>query len=150
MGREAEGGGRLANGPGVGGRVVLRCGAIKAAGRAAEVAELAEATAAQVRSEAERGDGISGAVIGAIAATVLVGGGAALLGGSLLGGDNAPSSGPKAVAIKKAAANKAPAPMFAAPPQQAPQLPDLEALEAIEKLNNGEGDALDLYEQMRR
>jgi hypothetical protein len=148
--RKAEAAEKFANGPVVGVLFFLKSGAIKSAERAAEVAELAEATAAQVRSAAERGDGISGAVIGAIAATVLVGGGAALLGGSLLGGDNAPSSGPKAVAIKKAAAPKASAPMFAAPPQEAPKLRDLEALEAIEKLNNGEGDALDLYEQMRR
>merc|ERR1712216_792750 len=143
--RKAEAAEKFANGPVVGVLFFLKSGAIKSAERAAEVAELAEATAAQVRSAAERGDGISGAVIGAIAATVLVGGGAALLGGSLLGGDNAPFSGPKAVAIKKAAAPRASAPMFAAPPQEAPKLRDLEALEAIEKLNNGEGDALDLY-----
>ena len=102
--RKAEAAETFANGPVVGVLFFLKPGAIKSAERAAEVAELAEATAAQVRSAAERGDGVSGVLVGAIAATVLIGGGAALLGGSLLGGDNAPSSDSKAVTIKKAAA----------------------------------------------
>ena len=34
--------------------------------------------------------------------------------------------------------------------QEAPKLRDLEAMEAMEKLNAGEMDATDLYDQMRR
>ena len=146
---KAEAAEKFANGPVVGLFFFLKPGAIKSAERAAEVADLAEATAARVRSAAERGDGISGIVIGAIAATILVGGGAALLGGALLGGDDAPSE-PKAVTIKSVAAKKASSPIFAAQSQEAPKLRDLDALDAVEKLNNGEGNALDLYEQMRR
>ena len=123
----------------------LKPGFVKQAERASEVAELAAVRAQQVRAAAEKKKGGVGGVIAGITALLVIGGGGAAV---LLNGDG-PSldvPAPNTIKIQK---RSEPSPL-ASQTQEAPKLRDLEAMEAMEKLNAGEMDATDLYDQMRR
>ena len=123
----------------------LKPGFVKQAERASEVAELAAVRAQQVRAAAEKKQGGVGGIIAGITALLVIGGGGAAV---LLNGDG-PSldvPAPNTIKIQK---RSEPSPL-ASQTQEAPKLRDLEAMEAMEKLNAGEMDATDLYDQMRR
>ena len=145
---------KFASGPVVSFIFFLKPGAVNSAERARAVADLAAGEAAQVRATAERGDFPVAGLIGAIAATALAGG-AALLVSS--GDVPATPSIPKIEApkVQRAAPSMPSMPNFFAQSKEAPPvadapLRDVAAMEAVEKLQNGQGDALDLYEMMSR
>lgn len=144
---------KFANGPVAAVLFFLKPGAIKSAERARAVADLAEGEAAMVRAAAERGE-FPVALVGAFAALALAGGAALLVSGSDAPKISAPSTPP--IKIERATLPKAEMPSFFGQSKEAPSpsaeapLRDLAAMEAMEKLANGEGDALDLYEQMSR
>ena len=123
----------------------LKPGFVKQAERASEVAELAAVRAQQVRAAAEKKQGGVGGIIAGITALLVIGGGGAAV---LLNGDG-PSLDVPAPNIIKIQKRSEPSPL-ASQTQEAPKLRDLEAMEAMEKLNAGEMDATDLYDQMRR
>ena len=144
---------KFANGPVAAVLFFLKPGAIKSAERARAVADLAEGEAALVRAAAERGD-FPVALVGAFAALALAGGAALLVSGGDAPTISLPST--PTIKIERATLPKAEMPSFFGQSKEAPSpsaeapLRDLAAMEAMEKLANGEGDALDLYEQMSR
>ena len=98
-----------------------------------------------LHTAAEKKQGGVGGIIAGITALLVIGGGAAAV---LLNGDG-PSLDVPAPNIIKIQKRSEPSPL-ASQTQEAPKLRDLEAMEAMEKLNAGEMDATDLYDQMRR
>mmetsp|Transcript_6729 Transcript_6729/g.22068 ORF Transcript_6729/g.22068 Transcript_6729/m.22068 type:complete len:223 (+) Transcript_6729:406-1074(+) len=150
--RKAEAAEKFATGPIVGLLFFLKSGAEKQAVRARETADLAEAEASRVRSAATSGG--NGALIGGIAALVVVGGAAAVVlgnGVSLPSFEGGASTSSSTVKITKANPRaKATSPMFQGSSQKAPALRDVEAMQAMEKVANGEMDASSLYDAMRR
>ena len=123
----------------------LKPGFAKQSERASEVAELAAVRAQQVRAAAEKKQSGVGGIIAGITALLVIGGGGTAV---LLSGDG-PSLDVPAPNIVKIRKRSEPSPL-ASQTQEAPKLRDLEAMEAMEKLNAGEMDAIDLYDQMRR
>jgi hypothetical protein len=132
----------------------LKPGAEKQAARSREVADLAAVAAVKVRAAAN-GGGSSGALVAGLATLLIAAGGAAVVvGGNVdFSAMSSNSGGDSATKVKISRANpraKAPSPVFGGQSKAAPKLRDIEAMEAMEKVARGEGDAMSLYDAMRR
>ena len=118
---------------------------MKQAERASEVAELAAVRAQQVRAAAEKKQGGVGGIIAGITALLVIGG----------GGARCPPQWRWPLARRPGAEHHQDSKAQRAVPlasqtQEGSEASRSRAMEAMEKLNAGEMDATDLYDQMRR